>query len=84
MRRIGVVVETCGDRAKVKVCRTTACNHCGRCSEQEQRARSVLEPPKEIIVEALNSAQATIGQTVELSAPANSVILAAVWAYMVP
>lgn len=84
MHQIGVVVETCGEKAKVKVSRTTACDHCGRCSEKERRARSLLESPKEIVVEALNLAQAGVGQTVELTAPDNTVLLAAIWVYLIP
>lgn len=84
MRQIGVVVESDGDKVKVKVCRATACNHCGQCSEEERQVRSLLEPSKEIIVEAINKAQASVGETVELTAPDSTVLLAAVWAYLVP
>ncbi|MGI6128764.1 MAG: SoxR reducing system RseC family protein [bacterium] len=84
MRQIGVVVEDCGDKVKVKVCRATACNHCGQCPEEERQARSLLEPSKEIIVEAVNIAQAAVGQTVELTAPSSTVLMAAMWAYFVP
>lgn len=84
MRQIGVVVETCGEKVKVKVCRATACNHCGQCSEKERQVRSLLEPSKEIIVEAFNKAEAAVGETVELTAPDSTVLVAAVWAYLVP
>ena len=84
MRQIGVVAETCGEKVKVRVGRATACNHCGQCSAAERRVRSLLEPPKEILVEAFNQAQAAVGQTVELSMPNSTVLVAAVWAYLIP
>ncbi|MGI6605140.1 MAG: SoxR reducing system RseC family protein [Firmicutes bacterium] len=84
MQQVGVVVGVVGERAKVKVCRTTACNHCGRCPEEDRPSLGLLESPKEIVVDALNEAQATQGQTVVLAASDGSVLLAAFLAYMVP
>ncbi|MDI3522051.1 MAG: sigma-E factor negative regulatory protein RseC [Bacillota bacterium] len=84
MQQIGVVVAAQGERAKVKVCRATACSHCGRCPEGERHTLSLLESPKEIVVDAFNEAGAREGQTVELAAQDGSVLLAAFLAYMVP
>ncbi|HHY91904.1 MAG TPA: SoxR reducing system RseC family protein [Firmicutes bacterium] len=84
MQQIGVVVATEGERAKVKVCRATACSHCGRCPEGERHTLSLLESPKEIVVDAFNEAGAAQGETVELAAQDGSILLAAFLAYMVP
>lgn len=84
MQQVGVVVATAGDRAKVKVCRATACSHCGRCPEGERHTLSLFESPKEIVVDAYNEAGAGEGQAVELVAPDGSILLAAFLAYMVP
>ncbi len=35
-------------------------------------------------MEAFNQAQAAVGQTVELSMPNSTVLVAAVWAYLIP
>jgi len=84
MQQVGVVVAIAGDRAKVKVCRATACSHCGKCPEGERHTLSLFELPKEIIVDAYNEAGAGEGQAVELVAPDGSILLAAFLAYMVP
>lgn len=84
MQQIGVVVATSGERAKVKVCRATACSHCGRCPEGERHTLSLLESPKEIVVDAVNEVGAAAGQTVELAAHDGNILLAAFLAYMVP
>lgn len=84
MRQIGVVVENHGDRVKVKIARTSACEHCGQCTGAERQLRTVLTPQKEIVVEAFNEAQAVEGQVVELLAPGSTVLLAALWAYLIP
>ncbi|NMA55617.1 MAG: SoxR reducing system RseC family protein [Firmicutes bacterium] len=84
MRQIGVVVKDCGEKVKVKIARSSACEQCGQCSNAERRVQSLLAPRQEIEVEAVNKARAAVGETVELSVPGSSVLKAAVWVYLLP
>ena len=58
MREEGVVVEACGDRARIRVERSSACNHCS--------ARTLCRPFGEAynVMEVANPAAATKGQRV--------------------
>ncbi len=58
MREEGIVVESCGDRAKIKVERSSACGHCS--------ARSLCRPFGEThnLMEVANPAAASEGQRV--------------------
>ena len=78
MREGGVGREVRDGIAVVALRRTQACEHCGRCGAFTASA------PEEILVEALNEAQAAVGDTVQLEMPAGTVYRAAFMLYGVP
>jgi sigma-E factor negative regulatory protein RseC len=79
MEQVGVVIETMGDKARVKTRRHTICSNCGQCG-----GLHALEPARELTVVAQNPIGAREGDRVQLETSAGGVLLAAFLAYVVP
>ncbi|NLC10763.1 MAG: SoxR reducing system RseC family protein [Firmicutes bacterium] len=79
MDSYGIVTETRGDRAKVKVQRQHACQGCGACG-----AFAGSDTKKELEIEALNPIGARRGELVKLETQLKDMLLAAFVLYIVP
>ena len=79
MDSYGIVTETRGDRAKVKVQRHHACQGCGACG-----AFAGSDTKKELEIEALNPIGARRGELVKLEAQLKDMLLAAFVLYIIP
>jgi len=78
----GVVKEVKGDRARVVIRRSTACQSCP--SKSSTCACGALAGPGQFVVTARNEAQAKPGDAVELSLPAGAVVWASLSVYLLP
>jgi sigma-E factor negative regulatory protein RseC len=78
----GVVKEVKGDRARVVIRRSTACQSCP--SKSSTCACGALAGPGQFVVTARNEAQAKAGDAVELSLPAGAVVWASLSVYLLP
>jgi sigma-E factor negative regulatory protein RseC len=76
MNSNGIVVELMGDRAKVKLQKHAACGDCGACQHGHENM--------EIVVEALNQANASEGDYVVLDLETANVLGAAFIVYVIP
>ncbi len=76
MDRLGIVVETYDDKAKVKLMRHTACGDCGACQHGVENMQMTIE--------ALNTANAVKGDKVVLDLENANVLKAAFIAYGIP
>jgi sigma-E factor negative regulatory protein RseC len=79
MEQVGVVIETMGDKARVKTRRHTVCSNCGRCGGLHELASS-----RELTVIAQNPVGAREGDRVQLETAAEGILLAALLVYIVP
>ncbi len=79
LREEGIVISTHEYRAMVTTRRGDACSACSA-----KGACHAMGGGKEMEVEALNSAHASVGDRVELSLPESSVLTASVLVYLVP
>ena len=69
----GVVLELIGDEAKIKVGRHSDCSNCGGCAGAQH-----------IIIDALNPADAQVGQRVEFELKEANVIVGAFTVFITP
>lgn len=77
MREKAIVVEEQGDRAKVRIIRTSACAKCRRCSIGSS-------DKKEFHIWSENSLKAKPGQTVEVELENTAFFQATIIAYLIP
>lgn len=77
MLEAGVVVEVQSGRATVRMTRHAACAECGLCHK-------LAHPGQEMVLSAVNLAQARPGDLVRVQLPDLGVVEAAFWAYGVP
>ncbi|SHH13937.1 SoxR reducing system RseC family protein [Tepidibacter thalassicus] len=77
MRQTGVVVDKNENMAILKIQRHSACASCGACGMGSGES-------KDITIEALNKADANIGDFVEVDINAPNVLKAAIIAYVIP
>lgn len=77
MEQVGQVVEIIGDKAKIKVKRHDACSKCGGCGV-------ALSGKGENYLQALNTANAEVGQTVKVASDTGEVLKASFVVYVVP
>lgn len=77
MEQTGQVVEIIGDKAKVLVRRHDVCSKCGGCGIS-------LSGKGENFVEALNTVNAAVGQTVRVTSDTGQVLKASFVVYIVP
>ncbi|MBI4776849.1 MAG: SoxR reducing system RseC family protein [Deltaproteobacteria bacterium] len=75
----GIVRSVHGDNAVVSTHRGTACESCGA-----HGACNAMGGGREMVVEALNEAQASVGDRVEISIEETSVLKASVFVYLIP
>jgi len=73
VRETGIVVEVLGDKARVCFQRSSACGKCGACG--------MTDDQKEIVFEAANEAEASVGDHVWVELPDRKVLHAATLAY---
>ena len=76
MESKGIVIELFDDRAKVKLQKHSACGDCGACQHGEENM--------EITIEALNKAQANVGDYVLIDLETANVLGAAFIVYVIP
>lgn len=77
MEQIGQVVEIIGEKAKVLVKRHDVCSNCGGCGIS-------LSGKGENYLEALNTVNAAVGQTVRVASDTGQVLKASFVVYIVP
>lgn len=78
MQEIGQVLSVQGDTASVRVKRSEACAHCGKCG------MLALDSSHDIVVEADNHALARAGDTVRLELEPGEYLTAAFVVYVFP
>lgn len=76
MREVGEVIKTEGNRAVVRIMRSSACKHCGACSFGENRDEMLLTLP--------NSLNAKPGDMVELDLESVHLLKASAITYLIP
>jgi sigma-E factor negative regulatory protein RseC len=74
----GTVEKVLGNKALVKIGRSSACSTC------ESRSSCHVEGDKKIVIEVKNTLGAGEGETVELSMPTGSVLKASAAVYILP
>jgi sigma-E factor negative regulatory protein RseC len=77
MEQIGQIVEVSGDKAKVLVRRHDVCSKCGGCGIS-------LSGKGENYMDALNTVNAAVGQTVRVTSDTGQVLKASFVVYIVP
>lgn len=77
MEQVGRIVEIVGDKAKVLVKRGEVCGKCGGCGIS-------LSGKGENYLQALNTVNATVGQTVRVTSDTGQVLKASFVVYIVP
>lgn len=77
MNKIGVVTATHSNTAFVRLARHSACSECGMCNHGDVES-------KDMLVEALNEAGATVGDRVQVDLESVQVVRAAFIFYTLP
>ncbi|MGX8795562.1 SoxR reducing system RseC family protein [Fusibacter sp. JL298sf-3] len=76
MERMGMIIESKGAVAKIKLMRHTACGSCGACQLGDDQ--------KDILLTAKNEVSAEIGDVVEVGMPTAGILSAAFIMYVIP
>jgi len=79
LKEKGIVQEILGDRVRVAVTRSSMCDHCaesGACHASSSKGASE--------VQAVNDAEAGVGDLVELTLPESSLLFASAIVYLLP
>jgi len=77
MERLGMVVKTENNLAKITLQRHSSCAECGGCGAGQEKQ-------KKILIDAVNELNAKVGDLVMVQVPDHNVLFAAFLAYVVP